>query len=101
MPSQKDFHPIMQYIFCCHACSIPGINKVSVAISSVSSHTVKLALRFTIYVAIELVQYIYYNIYFVLLLHSWAKLQKPAKNKILKNRQINLSYLRMQQFDKF
>ena len=90
----------MQYIFCCHACSIPGINKVSVAISSVSSHTVKLALRFTIE-AIELVQYIYYNIYFVLLLHSWAKLQKPAKNRIQKNRQINVSYLCLQQFDKF
>ena len=62
-------------IFCCHACSIPGINKVSVAISSVSSHTVKLALRFTI--AIELVHtYLHTTIstlYYILLagLSNW------------------------------
>ena len=75
-------------IFCCHACSIPGINKVSVAISSVSSHTVKLALRFTI--AIELYSsttYIstYYNIYFVL--HTTTsrtlKLRKPQNEKTM------------------
>ena len=33
--------------------------------------------------------------------HSWAKLQKPAKNEIQKIREIDGSYLRLQRFDKF
>ena len=33
--------------------------------------------------------------------HSWAKLEKPAKNEIQKIREIDGSYLRLQRFDKF
>ena len=33
--------------------------------------------------------------------HSWAKSQKPAKNKIWKNHEINGSYLCLQRSDKF
>jgi hypothetical protein len=33
--------------------------------------------------------------------HSGSKLQKPAKNLILKIREIDRSYLRLQRFDKF
>ena len=32
---------------------------------------------------------------------GWTKLQKPAKNKILKIREIDGSYLHLQRFDKF